>query len=735
MVGKALTALAALLVAASAVAGARADTSLVVGFSDDRPKWEGERATAPARSLGAGAFRLTVRWDGAQGSPNGTQVAELDQALGASAGLRVVLAVVGTASTAPQNDTAREAYCTFARSLLERYPSVNDVIVWGEPNKSMFWQPQFNADGSSAAPAAYAALAARCWSVLHAFRADVNVLGPALSPNGNDVPGAASNVSHSPGNFIRKLGDAYRAAGYAQPLFDTIAHHAYGPTAGERPWRQHIGSKIIAQGDWNKLMYNLWLAFDGTAQPIPGECTASRCTELWYTEAGYETRVDDAKASLYTGAEVEPSVIADFAGGEPDAPAPAETSTAPDQATQVLDGVRLAYCQPYVGAFFNFLLWDESRLEGWQSGAFWADLTPKDSFPAFQQAFAEANGDTVACTALKGGAASGDYFPPAAPSSVSAEVVRDPLRAVLSWSAAADNVGTTSYRVYRNGAQIATTTATTLTNSVADSTTYSYTVRALDDAGNMGDASAAVSVTTPDLTAPTVPSGLTATAAAPTRIDLAWAASTDKIGVAGYHVYRDGVYVASTGVPGYADTTVYGGTTYSYAVAAYDAAGNVSAATPLVSATTPPTSQSYAPSSFSIVAGTVAAGSLASLAADDGGRLDVSAVRSGSTYVADVVVEATVARTSRLTVEHDGAASSAGASVTLSVYDWRTAVWTTVDGPRFATTADRAFSWTTAATADYVSPTGAVRFRIRATQGNKRAFVLRTDLVRFTATY
>ncbi len=76
-------------------------------------------------------------------------------------------------------------------------------------------------------------------------------------------------------------------------------------------------------------------------------------------------------------------MIPDHAGGEPDAPPPAETSPAPDQYTQVRDSMRLAACQPYVRSYFNFLLADEPRLQGWQSGAFWADLTPKDSRPGF----------------------------------------------------------------------------------------------------------------------------------------------------------------------------------------------------------------------------------------------------------------------------------------------------------------------------------------------------------------
>lgn len=78
----------------------------------------------------------------------------------------------------------------------------------------------------------------------------------------------------------------------------------------------------------------------------------------------------------------------------------------------MLDATRLAYCQPYVGAIFNFLLADEARLAGWQSGALWADLTPKPSDAAFAQAIGEANAGAIDCDALKGGRPSSDFMPP-----------------------------------------------------------------------------------------------------------------------------------------------------------------------------------------------------------------------------------------------------------------------------------------------------------------------------------
>src|SRR5581483_5555341 len=43
-----------------------------------------------------------------------------------------------------------------------------------------------------------------------------------------------------------------------------------------------------------------------------------------------------------------------------------------------------------------------------------------------------------------------------------------------------------------------------------------------------------------DTAAPSAPTGLTATAASSSQIDLAWSASQDNIGVTGYRIFRDG---------------------------------------------------------------------------------------------------------------------------------------------------------------------------------------------------
>ena len=96
-----------------------------------------------------------------------------------------------------------------------------------------------------------------------------------------------------------------------------------------------------------------------------------------------------------------------------------------------------------------------------------------------------------------------------------------------------------------------------------------------------------------DTTAPSVPTGLTATAASANQINLSWTASTDPIvanqttsGVAGYKIYRAGTQIATTTTTTYSNTGLTAGTTYSYTIAAYDNAGNTSAQTTSASATT-----------------------------------------------------------------------------------------------------------------------------------------------------
>jgi hypothetical protein len=70
-------------------------------------------------------------------------------------------------------------------------------------------------------------------------------------------------------------------------------------------------------------------------------------------------------------------------------------------------------------------------------------------------------------------------------------------------------------------------------------------------------------------------------------VDLSWTASTDNVGVTGYEIYRDGVYLATATFTAFSDTTAAPSTTYSYEVRALDAAGNHSAFSDIAVALTP----------------------------------------------------------------------------------------------------------------------------------------------------
>lgn len=93
---------------------------------------------------------------------------------------------------------------------------------------------------------------------------------------------------------------------------------------------------------------------------------------------------------------------------------------------------------------------------------------------------------------------------------------------------------------------------------------------------------------TNDITAPSVPTGLVAQGFSYHQVQLTWTASTDNVGVAGYTIYRDDVQIGSvSGGTLYNDYTVDAATYYTYAVDAFDLAGNHSEKSATYSVTTP----------------------------------------------------------------------------------------------------------------------------------------------------
>ena len=134
--------------------------------------------------------------------------------------------------------------------------------------------------------------------------------------------------------------------------------------------------------------------------------------------------------------------------------------------------------------------------------------------------------------------------------------------------------------------------------SVSPATTTTYTITAVNANGS-ATAQTMVSVAAPDVTPPSVPASLVAAAISPSQISLTWASSTDPnvagevtSGMAGYQVFRDGTADRHNPTStSYIDTGLTASNSYSYAVSAINAAGNVSAPSAGAAATTLETAQ------------------------------------------------------------------------------------------------------------------------------------------------
>ncbi|WP_103072668.1 fibronectin type III domain-containing protein, partial [Aquimarina sediminis] len=89
-----------------------------------------------------------------------------------------------------------------------------------------------------------------------------------------------------------------------------------------------------------------------------------------------------------------------------------------------------------------------------------------------------------------------DTQAPSVPTNVTASNI-GATSADLTWTASTDNVGVTAYEIFQGATSIGTSTTTNYTvTGLTANTTYSFTVKAKDAAGNVSASSTAVSVTT-----------------------------------------------------------------------------------------------------------------------------------------------------------------------------------------------------------------------------------------------
>ena len=193
---------------------------------------------------------------------------------------------------------------------------------------------------------------------------------------------------------------------------------------------------------------------------------------------------------------------------------------------------------------------------------------------------------TAACPA--------DTTPPTTPAGLAVSAASQ-TSVSLSWAASSDNVGVTGYGVYEGAASVGTALTTSFTVSgLACGTSYSFSVDAVDAAGNRSGKASVTGSTAAcpaDTTPPTTPTGLAVGATTQTSLSLTWTASTDNVAVTGYGVYDGATSAGSTAATSYTVSGLACATTHTLAVDAFDAAGNRSGkatVTATTAACTPP---------------------------------------------------------------------------------------------------------------------------------------------------
>jgi hypothetical protein len=369
-------ALAALALAPAAHAGG---PSLFVGAAEDDVRADTLTASKARLDLlqlaGLSAVRVTSIWDPANPAPSPDEILALNNLTQAGSldGIEVFASVYNFGSkTTPLSEEAQVSFASHAAALAREVPDLQNFIIGNEPNLNRFWLPQFNPDGSDAAAPAYLTLLYRSYQALKAVDPTVRVFGGAISPRGIDRPGTKRDT-HSPTAFIQDLGAAYRASGLTTPVMDALAFHPYPENSLTPPTLAHPKSTPIGIADYTKLTDLLGKAFDGTAQP-------GSTLPILYAEYGVEAQIPAAKASLYTGTEA-PTIK----------PAPEAT-----QALFYSEAITLSFCQPNVIGLMIFHAFDESALDRFQSGLYYADGTPKSSLETVKAAIRDAHGGVIA---------------------------------------------------------------------------------------------------------------------------------------------------------------------------------------------------------------------------------------------------------------------------------------------------------------------------------------------------
>ncbi|HXG77151.1 MAG TPA: fibronectin type III domain-containing protein [Gaiellaceae bacterium] len=146
----------------------------------------------------------------------------------------------------------------------------------------------------------------------------------------------------------------------------------------------------------------------------------------------------------------------------------------------------------------------------------------------------------------------------------------------LAWDPSTDNTSVVAYEVSGEVKRSRVRSTRYVAERLECGSSVGVWIVAVDRHGNRSAPANATAATAPcpDSTAPSIPNGFVQQATSQDGAVLAWAPSTDNVGVVSYGVYRGGVPVGSTSEPKMTFTGLSCSSTYAVEVDAVDAAGN-----------------------------------------------------------------------------------------------------------------------------------------------------------------
>jgi beta-lactamase superfamily II metal-dependent hydrolase len=240
----------------------------------------------------------------------------------------------------------------------------------------------------------------------------------------------------------------------------------------------------------------------------------------------------------------------------------------------------------------------------------------------------------------------------------------------------------------------------------------------------------------PDTTAPVI-SNVQATAVTTSGATITWTTDEASDSVVEYGLTTS--YGSSTSNA--ADVTSHsiplsgltGNTLYHYRVISTDPAGNTTASVDRSFQTGNVTN--YVPTATTILVGSLATGSFTNLATNNSSYYQVNSTTSGTPRIADWYASVTISETRssvlKLTTTYNGDYTRDTVTNTLYLYNWSTATWTQIDS-RIVGQTDVTVTTQHTAPANFISPTGEVRFRVRGSRSKNESYISRGDFVQIT---